>query len=190
MDRPIDENSVQLFCELADQAQKRDPEKDIVQTTMAFKHFALGNKDAFHHAFERCMKSNPKGIPRLGSLAVLYTLNGNWEKGIVIIKKLMGENVIFPIYFYDMLWYNYYRRKDYKQALIEAKKYSIPAGPFWVPLHLHRIAALGQLNRKDEAKPEIASLLRGKPDFNDKAPYIMGLILKEEYMVAHMMDGL
>ena len=73
---------------------------------------------------------------------------------------------------------------------IEAKKYSIPVGPFWVPLHLHRIAALGQLNRKDEAKPEIASLLRGKSDFNDKAPYIMGLILKEEYMVAHMMDGL
>lgn len=188
LDAPIYENSFQLFCKLTDQAYKLDPNKDIVQTAMVTKHFALGNKDAFHHAFEKCMKSNPKGVLRLGSLAVFSALYGNWEKGIVIIKKLMHENLNFPIYFYGFLSLYYYRRKEYKQALIEAKKYILPAGPFWAPLH--RVVALGQLNMKDEAIPEIAELMRVKPDFNVKAPFIMGLYIKEEDLVEHMMDGL
>jgi len=102
----------------------------------------------------------------------------------------MNENVNFPIYFYGILSLDYYRRKEYKQALIETKKHSMPAGPFWSPIHMHRIAALGQLNMKDEARPEIAELMRGKPDFIDKAQYIMSLFIKEEDLVEHMMDGL
>jgi len=190
LDSPLYENSFQLFCELADQAYKFDPNKDIVQTAMVLKHFTLCNKEAFYHAFEKCMKSNPKGVLRLGTLAVFSALYGNWEKGIVIIKKLMNENVNFPIYFYGILSLDYYRRKEYKQALIETKKHSMPAGPFWSPIHMHRIAALGQLNMKDEARPEIAELMRGKPDFIDKAQYIMSLFIKEEDLVEHMMDGL
>ncbi len=48
----------------------------------------------------------------------------------------------------------------------------------------------GLLNRKDEAIPEIAEIMRVRPDFNDNASYIMGLYLKEEYMLAHKMHGL
>ncbi len=46
------------------------------------------------------------------------------------------------------------------------------------------------LYRNDEAIPEIAELMRVKPDFIDNAPYIMRLNLKEKYMVAHKMHGL
>ncbi len=190
LDSPLYENSFELFCELADQAYKLDPDKDIVQTAMVLKHFTLSNKEAFYHAYEKCMKTNPKGVLRLGTLAVFSACYGNWDKGIVILKKLMNENLNFPIYFYGILSLDYYRRNDYKQALIESKKYSMPTGPFWSPMDIHRIAALGQLNRKDEARPVIVELLRGKPDFIDKAQYILSLFIKEEDLVEHMMDGL
>ncbi len=52
----------------------------------------------------------------------------------------MHENVNFPIYFYGMLSFDYYRRKDYKQALIVAINYSIPSGPFWSPMHMYKTA--------------------------------------------------
>jgi 5,10-methylenetetrahydrofolate reductase len=53
-----------------------------------------------------------------------------------------------------------------------------------------RVAALGQLNRLDEAKPNIAHLLQLKPEFESKARYLISRFVKENELVEHVLDGL
>ncbi len=159
----------------------------MVQTAMLIKHFALGNTEEFNLMFDKFMNSNHKGLVKLGGVAFYYALFINLEKGFLILKKLMNENMNFPIYYYGITTLYHYRKKEYNQALIEANHYTL-TGIFWGPLH--RVAALGQLNRKDEATPEIAELKKLKPDFEEKADYLISRFVKEDDLVTHLLAGL
>ena len=81
----------------------------------------------------------------------------------------------------------YYRKKEYKQALYEVNKYDVPHF-FWASLL--RAAVLGQLNRIDEAANDIVHLKQLKPNFEEKASFLISRFVKEEDLVVHVMDGL
>jgi hypothetical protein len=53
-----------------------------------------------------------------------------------------------------------------------------------------RVAALGQLNRLDEARPNIAHLFQLKPEFESKAKYLISRFVKEDELVEHVLKGL
>ena len=159
----------------------------IVQTIVAIKHFVFNDRTQFFDMYNRCMNQNPKGIFRLGELAFHASLYGSWEEGKKTLDKLMSLNVGFPNFFYGITMLYYYRKGEYNKSRIEANKYIYPE-LFWA--NLHRIAALGQLDRAREAVAEIEELLRLKPDFENHARDLISRFIKEEDLVDHVLEGL
>ena len=55
---------------------------------------------------------------------------------------------------------------------------------------MQRAAVFGQLNRLDEAKPEIARLKQLKPDFEEKAESLITRFIKEKGLLELILEGL
>ena len=49
---------------------------------------------------------------------------------------------------------------------------------------------LGQLDRPEHAEPQIALLITLKPDFEEKAVFLISCYVKEAELVIHLLDGL
>jgi adenylate cyclase len=172
---------------LADKAVQLEPNSLTVNVICAWRFFANNHKERFFELVERCLSRNPNPSMRLGSLGFYLSLFGEWEQGKMILDKVMHTNISFPLYYYGGTMLYYYRSNDYKRALAEVIHYNIPA-LFWGPLL--RVAVLGQLNKRSEARQHIDHLLALKPDFEEKARYLISRFVKEETLVTHVLEGL
>ena len=103
------------------------------------------------------------------------------------MDKVMSKNIGYPKYLYGTTCLYYYREKKYEQAMTEAEKYEIP-GVFWGPML--RACCLGQLGKKTKVKSQIEELLLIKPDFEEKASYLISRYVKEGDLVDEVIDGL
>jgi hypothetical protein len=187
MDFAGSDESYKILGELAEKAYVLDPYGLIVQLVLGFKCLLYEEKRRFFQIADRMLKNNPNGTLRLGSLGFHMALYGDWERGKKILDSLMMDNLEYPRYFYGVTSLYYYRKSDYESALNEAYLYSVP-GFFWGPML--RASALGQLNRKMEAKTELDRLLELKPDFPGKAHYLISRFVKEDSLVDHVVEGL
>jgi len=124
---------------------------------------------------------------RLGMLGFYLSLNGEWERGKEILDRIMKIKISFPVYYYGATALYYYHKNEYENCLKELKKYISPT-LFWAPMQ--RIAVYGQLNRLDEAKEDFEMLKQLKPDFEEKAEYLLSRFIKEDDLVDHMLEGL
>ena len=115
------------------------------------------------------------------------SLYGEWDRGKELLDKLMHQNIGYPLYFHGATTLYYYRKNEYKMALEEANKYILPT-LFWSPML--RAAVMGQLNLKTEAQKNIDHLLKLKPDFEQKAAYLISRYVKEDELVNHLKEGL
>jgi TolB-like protein len=173
--------------ELAETAIGLEPNCLTVRVIYAWKFFINNNKERFLKEVEKCLSKNPSISMRLGALGFYLCLFGEWDRGKAILDKVMYSNISFPHYYYGASTLYYYRRKDYEKALNEVLHYNIPT-LFWGPML--KVAVLGQLGRQDEVKPHLHHLKQLKPDFESKATYLIGLWVKENDLVVHIMDGL
>ena len=172
---------------LAEKATKLDPNSMIVKVALAFKHFVYNERESFFQVVENCLAMKPGNSARLGALAFHMSLYGNWEKGKEILDNLMNSRIGFPLYFYGSTTLYYYRDKKYDKALEEANKYDVPF-IFWGPML--RAAVLGQLNRPGDARDQIIHLKKLKPDFEEKARYLISRYVKEDELADDLLDGL
>ena len=99
----------------------------------------------------------------------------------------MSRNVSYPHWYHGATTVYYYRQYEYGLAYKEAIQYDVPS-LFWGPML--RAACLGQLERKEDAKPQIAHLLELKPDFKEKARMLIQRYVKEDPLVEHIIEGL
>jgi hypothetical protein len=176
-----------MLGKLAERAIKIDPHSLTVNVALAFKHFVYNEKERFFGIAEKCLTMNPVTSLRLGALAFHMSLFGDGERGYKILHQLMQTHIGYPSYFHGSTTLYFYREKEYKRALVEANKYMIPA-IFWGPML--RAAVLGQLERKNEASAEIALLMKLKPDFEQKASYLISRYVKEKDLLEHVLEGL
>jgi hypothetical protein len=123
----------------------------------------------------------------VGVIAFYTCLYGDWENGKKILDDVMARNVGYPLYFHGATLLYYYRNKEYDLALNESVKYNVPA-VFWAPML--KAAVNGQLGNINNAKANITELLKLKPDFESKAHYLIGVYVKEETLVIHILEGL
>ncbi len=186
-DSPNSEQSYKLFGELIEKAFTLDSNSIIINIILAYKYFVYNEKESFFNQLEKCLKSNPSGSLRLGALGLYMALYGEWERGKEILDDVINNHFSYPLYLHGATVLYYYRKKEYKQALSEANKYAVPEF-FWAPLL--RATVLGQLNRMDEAANEIVHLKQLKPNFEEKASFLISRYVKQEDLVAHVMDGL
>ncbi len=181
------EEAYDKMYKLADRAIQLEPNSLTVNVIYAWWFFVNNNKGRFTEVTERCLSRSPNQSMRLGSLGFHLSLFGEWERGKMILDKVMRTNISFPLYYYGGTMLYYYRLKEYEKALSEVIHYNVPA-LFWGPLL--RAAVLGQLNKLSEASQHIDQLLALKPNFKEKARYLISRFVKEEDLVAHVLEGL
>ncbi|HSH19831.1 MAG TPA: hypothetical protein VLA03_05240 [Draconibacterium sp.] len=187
LDLPDAEKSYQLMGTLVEKASKLSPNSLIVKTAQAFKSFVYNEKERFLYLADKCLSISQNSSLRTGALAFYLSLYGEWEKGKELLDKLIHQNIGYPIYFHGSTMLYYYRKKEYNKALEEANKYILPS-IFWAPML--RAAVMGQLNLKKEAQKNVDQLLKLKPDFEEKAVYLISIYVKEDELVNHILEGL
>jgi len=187
LDYPDSDGYLEKMIELSDKAIMLDPVNLIVRIIQVFKFFLLEEKDRFLQEANHCLSINNSSPLKLGVLGFHLSLYGCWERGKDILDRAMNKNIGYSLYLHGATCLYYFRQKMYEQAMMEAEKYEMPE-LFWGPML--RAACLGQLGKKTKAKSQIADLLLIKPDFEEKASYLISRYVKEENLVDEVLDGL
>jgi TolB-like protein len=187
LDLPDAEKSYQLMGTLVEKASKLSPNSLIVKTAQAFKSFVYNEKERFLYLADKCLSISQNSSLRTGALAMYLSLYGEWDRGKELLDKLMHQNIGYPLYLHGATMLYYYRKNEYKMALEEVNKYIVPT-LFWAPML--QVAVLGQLNLITEAQKYIDQLLKLKPDFEQKAVYLISIYVKEDELVNHIIEGL
>ena len=81
------------------------------------------------------------------------------------MTKAIALNPDHPQWYLDPIIYYHYQTGDYEQALMESQREEF-SDDIWVLLF--RVMILGQLGRREEAKPLVAAALKLKPDVRER----------------------
>ena len=121
------------------------------------------------------LKLSGMSILWLDSVGYLLALSGDWERGPALIRKAVQINPFPRRAVYGGLWLDALRRDDPAAALAAARIYA-PEVHFWSPLM--EAVALVANNRADEAAVPIERLLEMKPDFPERAHWLITRYVK------------
>lgn len=185
--QPDSENAVEKMIELAKKGIDLDPNNQLVRIIYAWTFFVQENKERFFMEMQKAFELNPNSPLRIGSIGFFLSLYGEWEKGKSLLDRAMKYNIGFPKWYYAVTTLYYYRLNNYEKAYEEVLQYDIP-GLFWCPML--RAACLGQLNRIDEARKNIADLQKTRPDFKTNAEELIRRYIKEESLFHKIIEGL
>jgi TolB-like protein len=186
-DLPGSEDAYEKFGEYAEKAFSLNSKDNLIIAILAFKCFMYDEKEKFFQISDQSLKRIPYSPIRLGGYAMFTSLYGEWEKGKELLDKIFENNLEVPLYLYGVSSLYHYQELNYEAALVEANNYQVPQS-FWGPML--RAAILGQLNRMEEAEKNIAYLMEIRPDFKEKALYLISRFVKEPTLVEHVIEGL
>lgn len=120
-------------------------------------------------------------------IGYLLTLLGEWERGPVLIRRVIQLNPYYDLYVHYALWVDWVRQENYNQAHLETLNFRRPP-VFWEPLM--KAVTLGQLGRVEQGERAIEDLLKLKPDFTTRGRVLIKHYIKFEDIVEHMIEGL
>ena len=110
----------------------------------------------------------------------LLTLSGDWERGPQLVRHALEVNPFPRGACYGALWLDALRRDDPLTALSAAREHA-PESYFWAPLM--EAVALVQNNQVEEAGKCVTDLLQLKPDFPEKAHWLITRYVKFDDLV-------
>jgi TolB-like protein len=127
---------------------------------------AIGTKcqvDIFRQEVQKAVALNPNDPVAVGYLGISLAFMGDWDDGSALAEKairLTGPNASY-------LWWfgpakRHWWRGEYQQALEDFRHAYIEG--FWLS-HLDQAYTLPFLGRLDDAKMQVAKLLKLRPDF-------------------------
>ena len=187
LDFPNADDAYKRMILLSEKALSLDPSSLFVRCIYTGFCFVSNKRDRFFQEAETCLSQNPRPSMRLGVLGFYLSLYGDWERGKEILDRIMKIKISFPVHYYGVTALYYYRKNEFENSLKELKKYN-SSTLFWAPMQ--RIAVYGQLNRLDEAKSDFALLKQLKPDFEERAEYLLTRFIREADLLALMLEGL
>ena len=173
--------------ELIDRALDLDANNQIVRLVNLYRLFLKSEKSDFFKEAEYCLSLKFSSPYKLGTVGHFISLYGDWERGKHILDKAMNLQIGYPTHLHGGTCAYYYRKYDFENALHEAQQFNLPE-VYWH--HLYRLACYGQLNQMTNVKKHIKELQILKPDFNEKARYLISRFIKEESLADHIIDGL
>lgn len=187
LDLGDEKNSLDKMVKLSRKAVQLEPNQQLVRIAYAWSYFVLENKDKFLLEMENALELGPKSPFRIGAIGFFISLYGEWERGKLLLDEAISQSIGFPGWYYGATTLYYYRLNEFEKAYNEACNYDV-TGLFWGPML--RAAILGQQGRKTEAESEISDIHLLKPDFEQKARYLISRYVKEEILVDMIIDGL
>ena len=141
---------------------------------------------AFRAAAERALALNPMDGCNIAHLGSFLAYAGEWERGCALVEQASQLNPNHPGWFWFPLFFNAYRKHDYRGALSFALKINLPG---LHSTHIVLAAAYGQLGQRDEAGNAVRELLKLMPEVALLARPGLEMLLEPE-LVEDMIDGL
>jgi tetratricopeptide (TPR) repeat protein len=181
------ETSIEQGLAFAQRAVRLDPSSQRARAALAFALLAKGETAAGRAETENALALNPETFVSLETLGWLLALFGEWDRGTALVRKAVARNPHHMPVAYHALWANHLRRGEIEEAHQAALQYRDPAF-FW--RSLMRACCLGHLGRLDEARVQVAELLRAKPDAARRGRTLIGRLLKLPDLQARVADGL
>jgi adenylate cyclase len=138
-------------------------------------------------AYEHALALNPHDSDILADLGRAYSLTGDWDKGIPLIREAFERNPAQPSWYRLFIALFHYMHGRYAEALVEARRIGTPD-----LVYTHVVLAMihGQTGSRDDARHEVNEILRLVPNFADKAVFEFERRNIDPAIIARMVDGL
>ena len=163
------------------------PDNQFARDALTLVYFHRGDKEFFLQHAAETIALNPNSPYIVGVAGWHMMLYGEWDQGLVLLKKGMQLNPYHPSWFHLAPYMDYYHRGEYENAFAEALKFNFP-GLYLDPVM--RAAALGQLGRQDEANNAVSQLLKMVPDFAARSRAMISRYVKVDSLLDKVIEGL
>ena len=137
-------------------------------------------------AYEKALALNPNNAALLAELTEALTRVGRPQDAIEQMKQAMRLNPFSPNWYAWNLGLAYYHAGQYEEAIV-ALKPLLHLG--WYSVSLRLAASYAQLGRLDEARAQVAEVLKINPDFSI-ATFTKTQTYKNPTDLEHFLDGL
>ncbi len=181
------ETSIEQGLALAQRSVRLDPSGPRTRTCLAFALLVKGETAAAAAEVDTALSTNPETWVYLDALGWVLALAGEWDRGVGLVRTAVARNPHHLPFAHFALWADHLRRGEIEEAHQSALRFGDGAF-FW--RSVMRGACLGILRRPEDARDEIAELLRRKPDFARRGRTLVGRILKQEPLRARVAEGL
>ncbi len=171
---------------LIEKAYAINPDHSLIRSNLATKCFFYDERERFFELVNRDKEWIANSSIYLGAYAHRACTFGEWELGIELLDRVFDNNLYVALWLHGVYSLYYYRKGDYEKALESANKYQIP-GLFWGPIH--RLTALSQLGRLEQAEKEYQALLKYRPDFMERGRYLMRIQIKDALLFKQLLEG-
>jgi TolB-like protein/cytochrome c-type biogenesis protein CcmH/NrfG len=162
------------------------PSSALAHNALARARFFRKEFQAFRSAAERTIALNPMDGGTVAFMGVLMAYAGDWEHGCAAVERAAELNPRHPGSYWFPLFYNAYRKGDYRGALSAALKINLPD---FFYTHVVIAAAYGQLGDREAAGEALRELLVLRPDFTLTGRDDLAKWYPPE-LVDHLIDGL
>ena len=181
------DTSIDQGLAFAQNAVRLDPSSQRARAALAFALLVKGETAAGLAETERALVLNPETFVYLEMFGWLLSLLGDWERGTALVRKAIACNPHHMANADYALWADHLRRGEVEEAYQAALRYR-DTGFFW--RSLMRACCLGHLGRLEEARIDVAEILRKKPDFAGRGRTLIGRLIKSPDLVERIADGM
>jgi adenylate cyclase len=173
--------------ELARHAVTLAPDSPLPLQAVGIAHWLRREVPLSIAAYEHALALNPHDSDILADLGRAYSLTGDWDKGIPLIREAFERNPAQPSWYRMFIAIFHYMHGRYAEALEEAQKIGTPN---LVYTHVVLAMIYGQTGSRDDATNEVNEILRLYPNFGDKAVFEFERRNIDPAIIARMVDGL
>src|SRR3954465_5444680 len=173
--------------ELARHAVTLAPDSPLPLQALGIAYWLRREPNLSIAAYEQALILNPHDSDILADLGRAYSLTGDWDRGIPLIREAFERNPALPSWYRLFIALFHYVHGQYTEALAEAQKIGTPN---LVYTHVVLAMIYGQTGDRDDASHEVDEILRLYPNFGDKAVFEFERRNIDPAIIARMVEGL
>ncbi|MGI9404853.1 MAG: hypothetical protein ACR2O4_00665, partial [Hyphomicrobiaceae bacterium] len=124
--------------------------------------FHRGEFDQYRAAAGKALDLNPNYPDMLADMAACTALSGDWDRALELFARAIDLSPNPPPWYHTIPMVNAYRLGDYEAALESAR---LIGDSLWQSMGpMFELAILGQLGRREEARPIVDGILETVPE--------------------------
>lgn len=183
-----DPKALERALEAAQKAVALDESLPLARAYLAWVYVMKGQHERAIAEAKRAIALDPNLAEAHAYLGEILNLSGRPEEGVSLVKKAMGLDPHYPANYLIYLGHAYWALGRYEEA-IAALKRCLTRFPTSLTSHRTLAVIFSELGRKEEARTEVAEMLRISPyasleDQKERLP------IKDQAVLARYLDGL
>ena len=173
--------------QLARHAVTLAPDSPLPLQAVGIAHWLRREASLSIAAYEHARALNPHDSDILADLGRAYSLTGDWDKGIPLIREAFERNPAQPSWYRQFIGLFHYMHDRYAEALAETRRIGTTDR-----VYTHVVLAMiyGQTGSPDDARHEVNEILRLYPGFGDKAVFEFERRNIAPAIISKMVEGL